>query len=243
MEQKAKNQIAFGIAIACGVAVLAWKYTHPSDTSDARKRVPSGDVANDPRATTIAATSTGGAGAMPSASAHAGPHLDRKQADEMRERIRALLAEAGPAWARDDSQDAALAPAAAGMFPEMPSGDERDDAGRSESAKYIQRRVREDLFPLARQCYDAQLAKNPTLAGRFIMHFRIVGDRRVGGVVDTAYADDAGTLTDPEFSRCMTESMMSITFDAPPGKSGQVTVTYPIEFSPEEDDSGANAPP
>src|SRR3989442_1680842 len=107
VEQRAKNQIAFAVEIACDVAALAWKYTHPSDASDSRKSAPSGDVANDPRATSTAAANAANAAATPSASAHAGPHLDRKQADEMREKIRALLAEAGPAWARDDSQDAA----------------------------------------------------------------------------------------------------------------------------------------
>ncbi len=242
MEQRHRNRIAFGVAIACGVAAVAWRMTHPSDGSSWWPGASTEGGASSSNATTT--NTAANANATSSANAPPAHHLDRRQADEMREKIRAIIAEAGAAWARDESEsDAATTPAAAGPYPEMPPGDWRDDGGRSESAKYIQQRVRDDLFPLARECYAAQLAKNPKLAGRFIMHFRIVGDRKIGGVVDTAYADDAGTLTDPEFSKCMTESMMSITFDAPPGKAGQVTVTYPIEFSPDDDDGGADAAP
>lgn len=240
MDPRTKNRLALAVAIACGVAAFAWRQTHRDDAGQWRSAP--GDGAAAPVATT---ESSRHASPTTSASAAAGPHLDRKQADEMRERIHALLADAGLAWGSVDGPDAAPTEpgASAGLYPEMPSAELRDDAGMTETAKYIQRRVREELFPLARQCYGAQLEKNPKLAGRFVMHFRIVGDRRVGGVVDTAYADDAGTLTDPEFSKCMTESMMSVTFDAPPGKSGQVTVTYPIEFSPDDDDAGADGAP
>jgi hypothetical protein len=35
----------------------------------------------------------------------------------------------------------------------------------------------------------------------------------------------------------MRESMMSVTFDAPP-EGGEVTVVYPVRFSPEDDDAG-----
>ena len=45
------------------------------------------------------------------------------------------------------------------------------------------------------------------------------------------------TLDDPEVLTCLRESMMSVTFDAPP-EGGEVTVKYPIEFSPEDDDAG-----
>jgi hypothetical protein len=247
VDPKTRNQLAFGVAIGCGVLALAWRVKHPGDTPSWWKKTTAGDEdATEPRAASAAAGGGGGAGAgagAPSSSAAPMPHLDRKRADEMREAIRALLAEAGvgAGWATTDAPDAAAAAAAAaGTFPEMPSSELRDDAGISESGKYIQSRVREDLFPLARQCYETATKKDPKLAGTIILHFRIVGDRRIGGVVDTASADEKSDLKDPEFTKCMIESMMSVSFDAPPGKSGQVTVTYPIRFSPEEEEDGGS---
>ena len=69
------------------------------------------------------------------------------------------------------------------------------------------------------------------------LSFRIVGDKRVGGVVDQASLSlgDGGAPSDPEFERCMTESMMSVSFDAPPN-GGEVTVKYPIELAPDPPD-------
>jgi hypothetical protein len=105
--------------------------------------------------------------------------------------------------------------------------------------KYIQERVREDFFPLARDCYDRALRRNPKLGGKVELHFTIVGDERVGGIVEDSFIGDGSTLHDEEFETCVTESMMSLAF-APPRGGGTVTVTYPIEFSTDDDDGGAN---
>ena len=239
MDPRTKTRIALGVAIACGALTLAWRITR---SKEAPRAASSAAAPEDTRGSNASPQSNGDT-PRPTATATASvPVLDRKRADEMREQIHRLMAEAGVAWALPETPSGSRpAPAADGLYPEMPSSDAKDDAGRSESGKYIQRRVREDLFPLAKDCYAKQLEKNPKLAGRFVMHFRIVGDRRIGGVVDTATMDPTSTLSDPEFSRCMTESMMSVTFDAPPsapGKPGEVTVTYPIEFSPDEPDGG-----
>jgi hypothetical protein len=115
-----------------------------------------------------------------------------------------------------------------GDLPTMPTGD-----GGGVLGAYIRDRVHEDLFPLAKDCYERALTKNPKLAGRLVVSFTIVGDRRVGGVVDSAEIDDSSDLGDPEVSECVKESMMSVAFDAPP--EGRVTVTYPIVFSPGEE--------
>jgi hypothetical protein len=162
------------------------------------------------------------------------PVLDRKRADEMREQLRALFAEAGAMWGTGEP-DPVAAPRAG--FPEMPAPAGSGNQAQSAQGKYIQSVVREQFFPLARQCYESASAKHPGLAGKVVLEFRIVGDKRVGGVVDQATLGDAGTLRDDAFSQCMTESMMSVSFDAPP-HGGEVTVKYPIEFSPDEPDGG-----
>jgi len=147
----------------------------------------------------------------------------------MRAAIHALFAAAG---------GTADAPATAGTvvhtFPRatMPS-----DGGALHD--YIRDRVHEDLFPLARECYSAALARKPKLAGKLVVNFTIVGDTRVGGVVDSAEIDPTSNLVDQEMSTCVKESMMSVAFDAPPEGRSLVTVTYPIEFSPDDAPDGA----
>jgi hypothetical protein len=111
-----------------------------------------------------------------------------------------------------------------------------DDAGNPKvDPKYIQARVREDLFPLALDCYNAALKRNPQLAGKLNVYFRVIGDHKVGGVVDEAKLLDGTTIADPEMQTCVRESMMSVSFDAPP-QDGELTVVYPIEFSPDDPD-------
>jgi hypothetical protein len=81
--------------------------------------------------------------------------------------------------------------------------------------EYIQQVFREEMFPLLRKCYEGALARKPTLAGRLVLTFRIIGDPSV-----------------------------TLTFDKPPSGGGEVTVKYPVMFSPgddDDDDGGAPA--
>jgi len=164
------------------------------------------------------------------------PKLDRARADRMREEIRALLAEAGPLALLGGSTAEPIAPVDAG-FPTMPVLGTWDGGDPRVDPKYIQERVHEDLFPLARNCYADALKRDPKTSGRLEISFRIIGDHKVGGVVDDATLTDQTTITDPEFQTCVRESMMSVSFDAPPN-DGEITVVYPILFSPEDDEAG-----
>jgi hypothetical protein len=147
--------------------------------------------------------------------------LDRERADRLRAALRAAQESA-----------AAEPPGAAG-----PSGYAEMPVAREELRDYIRTVVREDYFPLAKQCYESALATNPHLGGRISMSFAVVGDKKVGGVVESAgFDDEASTIIDPGFRTCLRESMLSVAFDAPPG--GKVTVTYPIEFASDEPDAG-----
>jgi hypothetical protein len=103
--------------------------------------------------------------------------------------------------------------------------------------KYIQERIRSDFVPLASQCYEALLATNPTARGKAVFSFKIVGDAATGGIVESAELVEGTTLTDPEFSYCVSESLLSLSFVAPPN-DGWVTVTYPLDFSPDEPSDG-----
>ncbi len=55
--------------------------------------------------------------------------------------------------------------------------------------------------------------------------------------MDEAKLVDGTSIDDSEMQTCVRESMMSVSFDAPP-HDGEVTVVYPIEFAPDEPDSG-----
>jgi cell division protein FtsN len=118
------------------------------------------------------------------------------------------------------------------------------------SPEYIQARVRGDFYPLARSCYEAALERVPNLRRRLVMKFSIVGDAKIGGIVEQAevevekWAGDSSVESaapsdsnDREFATCMRESMLSMVFE-PPDNGGWVTVVYPILFSPDDEAPG-----
>ncbi|MFO0566406.1 MAG: AgmX/PglI C-terminal domain-containing protein [Polyangiaceae bacterium] len=95
---------------------------------------------------------------------------------------------------------------------------------------YVQTRIRDDFLPMAKECYEAALEQNATLAGRMVFEFVIVGDESVGGIVESAELDPSSTLADAELVTCMRESLLSVTFP-PPKNGGRVTVKFPFALS------------
>jgi hypothetical protein len=104
------------------------------------------------------------------------------------------------------------------------------------SKEYLQARIRQDFYPLATACYESALAQQPKLRGQIVVDFMIVGDAKVGGIVDQAKINDRSDITDAVFTGCIRESMLSMVF-APPENNGWITVTYPFLFSPDDDES------
>lgn len=99
------------------------------------------------------------------------------------------------------------------------------------SREYLQTRIREDFYPMAMACYETALAVEPALSGKVVVDFMIVGDPKVGGIVDQAKINERTTIADTKMTDCLRESMLSMVF-APPDNNGWVTVTYPFEFAP-----------
>lgn len=145
---------------------------------------------------------------------------DRQLRDEMRRRILA-------AWAADAPDENARAAAREGRFVPIPDD---PDASRA----YLRDVVRNDFVPLAKQCYEQLLERNKNAGGRIEMRFKIVGDEKIGGVIDDAEVVAEGGVDDPELLTCMRESFLSLTFRPPP--RGWMTVTYPLVFSAGEDE-------
>lgn len=98
---------------------------------------------------------------------------------------------------------------------------------------YVRESIREQLVPVAQDCYNTVLTQQDSEAGgKLIMKFTIIGDEEIGGVVEEATIDPESTLKNEFMQECLRESLMAVTFDAPPG-GGRVEVTYPITFSPD----------
>lgn len=175
----------------------------PSSASTSRD---AGDARSTP--STSAATPTT-APAPSAAEATTATRRDREQTRRLREQLRTMHRTGG-------SQGSAGAAEAA-------PADTLD-------ATYIQARIREDLVPIAQECYESALEDDPKLGGKLVMNFSIVGDPSVGGVVDEADADPTSEITQPDLLECMKESMLSLSFP-PPEDGGTVSVTYPFVFS------------
>jgi hypothetical protein len=98
--------------------------------------------------------------------------------------------------------------------------------------KYVARTMQEQFLPLATECYEALLSTHPAAAGNVALEFSVLGDPAVGGVVVDVTLGKETTLTNDEFRNCMSESMYSVVFDAPPGKDGSVSVKQSFELAP-----------
>jgi len=87
--------------------------------------------------------------------------------------------------------------------------------------KVIQRHIGQ-----IRYCYERELAKDPTLAGRLAVHFRVGAD----GKVVMAEITDASTLASEPMRQCVLGRVKRMTFPAP---RATIEVTYPFVFSPQ----------
>lgn len=67
-----------------------------------------------------------------------------------------------------------------------------------------------------------------------MLHFTVVGDHSVGGVVESTDVMDRSTTHDPAMIECIREAMLSMSFP-PPEQGAFVTIEYPIDFDPDEE--------
>lgn len=162
---------------------------------------------------------------------------DRKVRDEVRRRIYAARSETPPepqgarrgAGTIDGRADGGAEPGS------QSSGATSREPGLD--AAYIRQVVRDDFAPMAKQCYESALAQNPKLSGKLVVFFTIVGDEKVGGIVESAEIADGTTIEDERLQQCFTESMMTVAFK-PPRKGGKVTVKYPFTLTNDDEVDG-----
>ena len=99
---------------------------------------------------------------------------------------------------------------------------------------YLQRTMREQYYPVARDCYEELLGRDPKAAGKVVLEFAIVGDGDAGVVDRVATREDENTIDDPEFVMCMRESLYTAVFEPPPPGASETTVVYPVMLEPGE---------
>ncbi len=152
---------------------------------------------------------------------------DRALRDDVRRRILA-------AWSEQLAlPDAAAADAGDPLRLPMPTLD-----GGTVDPDYLRARIREDFLPMARACYEQFETRHPGVGGRSVAEFVIVGDERLGAVVDDVRVDSGdGGLAEAAFETCMRESMYTVAFRPPPGR-GSLRVRYPFRFEASAPDAG-----
>ncbi|KIG16627.1 hypothetical protein DB30_04246 [Enhygromyxa salina] len=99
----------------------------------------------------------------------------------------------------------------------------------------IRRIVRAHMNEVS-SCYNAGLAKNPSLAGRVVVDFVVDGQ----GLVSTAKVSDT-TLGDATVGQCIAQAVKRWKFPKPRG-GGLVTVSYPFVLAPSVGSPRASGP-
>jgi FecR protein len=188
---------------------------------------------------------TAAASTPPDASDPASVEAERKRARQVADAVRRhaarrreAAAKAAKAPERAAAQQAPAEPAsppiAFGPHRQDPPPDPTPEEARRR--EYIRRTVREQYFPVARDCYEELLARQPKASGRVTLEFDIVSDGDAGVVDRVSLRDqDDGddSIEDPEFRLCMTESMYTAVFEPPPPGTNETTVVYPVMLTPE----------
>lgn len=153
------------------------------------------------------------------------PTRDRKKADAIRDELK-------------DSVKSVDASASGLRFPEMPIGKIAD--GGDVLRQYIQTIIREDYKPIVTECYSDALKTDPKMSGNVTLRLVVIGNQATGGVIESAVFDEEKTtITDETFRKCLLDSVMSVSFDAPPGGE-PLTIKYPIAFAPSDGPSDAS---
>lgn len=158
----------------------------------------------------------------------------RRHAARRRAALQAAEA-SGPKHATDAKQAAPLTSAAAPPA-NAPTADAPAQRSEEEQRRrdYVQRTMREQYYPVARDCYEELLGRDPKARGKVVLEFAIVGDGDAGVVDRVATREDEDAIDDPEFVMCMRESLYTAVFEAPPPGASETTVVYPVMLEPGE---------
>jgi hypothetical protein len=230
-------------ALVAAIVALGWRAWRARSFSDARAaHGAERGAADETEVSAVGGSTRGGSahaassavsGGAPAHGAEAGEDgvaFDRKVRDTMRGQIWQALGEPPP----DAAPPKSPAPY---VLLDAPPPDPPGEGGGGIEPKYIQEHVRSQFFGPALDCYTRaqEQGRLPKPHGTVVFYFTIVGDEKVGGIVESVDVLNESTLRDPEMIDCMRQSFLSVTFPPPKG-GGWVTVKYPIELSPDDAD-------
>jgi hypothetical protein len=148
---------------------------------------------------------------------------DPAKREEMRRRLLAAIASAGSAEAEPSAKPerGAGAPAPRGQ---------RETNDIEEFGRFIAQAIREDFMPMARECAKELSARKPDAGGSARVAFELLGDTKIGGVVNSAEIDpDKSTIHDTQFETCVRESLYGVYFDPPPA-GGRATLNFDVKL-------------
>lgn len=97
------------------------------------------------------------------------------------------------------------------------------------SGEYLKERVRE-VVPLLVECYELALEEEPSLEGKILVGFTVVGKAGIGGVVESVDLSRGTTITHGGLLECVRESIHAVWIDVPDQE--RIIVHYPFHFSP-----------
>jgi hypothetical protein len=152
------------------------------------------------------------------------PHAvhDPVKREEMRTRLLQALAEA-----RREDEEQKAHPPAPGDPPPASRGN-REPSDLKEFGAFVSQAIKEDFIPMARACSRELASRKPDAGGSTRVAFKLLGDKKIGGVVDEAHIErDKSTLADDEFETCIRESMYGVYFDPPPF-GGEATLNFDV---------------
>lgn len=93
--------------------------------------------------------------------------------------------------------------------------------------------VSKDLMPLADECYEAAVERDPTIAGMIDINIEMVGDEDVGGIVESFELGDENEIQDQEMIECIRETTLSTIFPAPKD-TGRRGARLTLKFEPDQ---------
>jgi hypothetical protein len=85
------------------------------------------------------------------------------------------------------------------------------------------RKLLEGKQPELRQCYDAELQKDPKAGGKVVVSFVVQKDT---GVIVDPRVDDLQSTPNRTLRRCVMDSLKGLTLEPPDERDGEATFTW-----------------
>jgi outer membrane biosynthesis protein TonB len=88
------------------------------------------------------------------------------------------------------------------------------------------RKLLENKQPELRQCYDAELQKDPKAGGKVVVRFTVQKDT---GVIVDPKIDDLQSTPNRTLRRCVMDSLKGLTLEPPDERDGDATFTWEFQ--------------